>query len=443
MNLEMGLLQQQTMRLAMTQQLRQAISLLQYSTLELSEYIDEQALENPLLEVSHSNDENMTPDHPVLWQDRQESSGEVGKEPYLDHLGDHEKSLTDHLMAQVRLLKKDEDTKEQLEYLINHLDPHGYLLLSEEDAITELDIDPEHYHSLCSFLQHLDPVGVGARNLSEFLLIQLYNLPEEHPLTETIVFNYLQPFAEKKWKWLSEELQVTLSEIQSVHDFIQTLNPRPAQGFGEEHPEYVKPDVYVEKQDGKWTVLLNDDSLPRIRLNRQYRHLLEQKSDKEAFDYAHSKYKQLVWLLKSIDQRQQTIRAVTEAIVDYQQDFLETGKLRPMTLKHIAELAEVHESTVSRTTTQKYIQTPRGCFELKSFFSKGLVSDDGGETSASVLKQSIRCWVEEEDKRKPLSDQKMADRFKLEGGVIVSRRAIAKYRDELNIPASSKRKRFA
>ncbi|WP_265181677.1 hypothetical protein [Geomicrobium sp. JCM 19055] len=180
-------------------------------------------------------------------------------------------------------------------------------------------------------------------------------------------------------------------------------------------------------------------------MERQYRNLLEQKNteNKEAFDYAHQKYKQLVWLLKSIDQRQQTVRLVTEAIVDYQQQFFDTGNLRPMTLRHIAEMAGVHESTVSRTTTSKYIQTPRGCFELKAFFSKGLQRAVGEDTSATVLKQSIREWIEEEDKCKPLSDQKITDRFQSEQGIKVSRRAVAKYRDELKIPASSKRKRFA
>ncbi|SDI44064.1 RNA polymerase factor sigma-54 [Natribacillus halophilus] len=442
MNLEMGLVQQQTMKLVMTQQLRQAISLLQYSTTELSEYIEEQALENPLLEVSHSTAEMAVPESPVLWQDREEQSGEQGNDPFIDRLGDIRTGLTVHLTAQLRMLEYEQKTKEQLEYFIHNLDENGYLLLSEQEAVGELDITSERYHELCNLLQQFDPIGVGARSLAECLLVQMQAMPEKYPLAETIVSHYLQPFAEKKWKWLAEELQVTLEEIQAAQDFIQTLNPRPAQGFGQSKSEYIAPDVYIEKDDGEWKVILNDDSLPRIRLNRQYRNLLQQNNDKEAFDYAHSKYKQLVWLLKSIDQRQQTIRAVTEAIVEYQKDFLENGELRPMTLRHIAERADVHESTVSRTTNQKYVQTPRGCYELKAFFSKGLAGDGGEEISAAVLKQSIRRWIEQENKQKPMSDQKIADRFQDEEGVKISRRAVAKYRDEQSIPSSSKRKRF-
>ncbi|AXF56262.1 RNA polymerase factor sigma-54 [Salicibibacter kimchii] len=443
MNLEMGLIQQQTMKLVMTQQLRQAISLLQYSTLELSDYIEEQALENPLLEVSDSNRDEEIRDSPVLWQDREESSGEQGKEPFIDRLENGRQGLTVYLIDQLRMLHCGEDTQEHLKYFIHNLDENGYLLVSEKEAALELGITSDRFHELCALLQQFDPIGVGARSLSECLLLQLQALPEEHPLAETIVCHYLQAFAQKKWKWLAEEMQITLEEIQDAHDFIQTLNPRPAQGFSESELEYIMPDVYIEKQNGDWTVVLNDESLPKIRLNRQYRNLLHQKSDKETFEYAHSKYKQLVWLLKSIDQRQQTIRAVTEAIVEYQKSFLENGELRPMTLKHIAERADVHESTVSRTTNRKYVQTPRGCYELKAFFSKGVSGYAGKDVSATIIKQSIRNWIEQEDKQKPISDQKIADRFKQEEGIKISRRAIAKYRDELNIPASSKRKRFA
>ncbi|QDI91882.1 RNA polymerase sigma-54 factor [Salicibibacter halophilus] len=443
MNLEMGLIQQQTMKLVMTQQLRQAISLLQYSSLELSEYIEAQALENPLLDIGDSNRDEVIRDSPVLWQDREESSGEQGKDPFIDRLGNERQGLTVHLMDQLRMLDCREKTKEQLEYFIHNIDENGYLIVNEQEAAIELGITPDRFHELSAILQHFDPLGVGARSLSECLLLQLQALPEEHPVIETIVRHYLQAFAGKKWKWLAEEMQITLEEIQEAHDFIQTLNPRPAQGFSESEAEYIMPDVYIEKHNGEWAVILNDDSLPKIRLNRQYRNLLHQKSDKETFDYAHSKYKQLVWLLKSIDQRQQTIRAVTEAIVEYQPNFLESGELRPMTLKHIAERADVHESTVSRTTNGKYVQTPRGCYELKAFFSKGVSGNAGEDVSASMVKQSIRCWIEQENKQKPISDQKIADRFKQDEGIKISRRAIAKYRDELNIPASSKRKRFA
>lgn len=445
MNLEMGLFQQQTMKLVMTQQLRQAISLLQYSSLELSEYIEDQALENPLLEVLESEETPFIPDAPVLWRDRDESGVENGAESFLEQIKESRTDLTTILFEQLQHLNIDKATHDHITYLIYNLNEQGYLQVDVDKAVNEGSMTESQFHKALFHLQGMEPIGVGARSLAESLLIQMREHPEEFELAETIVEFYLQPFAEKKWKALSEELQVTMKELQDVHDYIQQFNPWPTQGMGGEQPRFITPDVYVVREDDQWRVQLNDESLPRIRLNRQYRNLLEQKNteNKEAFDYAHQKYKQLVWLLKSIDQRQQTVRLVTEAIVDYQQQFFDTGNLRPMTLRHIAEMAGVHESTVSRTTTSKYIQTPRGCFELKAFFSKGLQRAVGEDTSATVLKQSIREWIEEEDKCKPLSDQKITDRFQSEQGIKVSRRAVAKYRDELKIPASSKRKRFA
>ncbi|MFB4158861.1 RNA polymerase factor sigma-54 [Geomicrobium sp. JSM 1781026] len=447
MNLEMGLFQQQTMKLVMTQQLRQAISLLQYSSLELSEYIEEQALENPLLEVIDSKrDEPIAYDAPVMWQDREDGGGEVReRDSYLEQIKASGEELTTMLFDQLQHQDVSTQVYDQVTYLIYNVDEQGYLRIGDWNGASEVGMSETDYANALYILQGFEPVGIGARSLAESLLLQLQSLPEEHALSEVIVEHHLQTFAEKKWKRLSEELGVTLQELQSVQDCISSLKPWPAQGVGGESPKFISPDVYVEWQDGRWAVQLNDESLPRIRMNKQYRNLLEKKnqSDQEAVEYAHQKYKQLVWLLKSIDQRQQTVRLVTEAIVDFQQEFLSSGNLKPMTLRDVAERADVHESTVSRTTTAKYMQTPKGCFELKAFFSKGLANTGGDETSSTVLKQAIRQWINEEDKMKPLSDQKITDRFHTEQGVKVSRRAVAKYRDELKIPASSKRKRFA
>ncbi|MGY4688989.1 RNA polymerase factor sigma-54 [Salibacterium sp. K-3] len=450
MNLEMGLHQKQTMNLVMTQELRQAISLLQLSTIELTKYIEETALENPLMEMEETSSgmqEDSGYDMPVMWKDEASGNGmqeDGGDGSPFDRLQNAAAGITGYLEEQIRMLETGPLETELLYYLAGNVNDHGYLEGTYEETAAVLPVARETYEEAVQELQTLEPAGVGARSLGECLFLQLKRRQPRHPLAEKIVTEHLQDFGERKWKELSSRMNVTLEDIQAVHDDIQQLDPHPGAGFGGESPVRLIPDVYVEREGHSFVVRLRDDSLPKIRMNRQYRHLLEQKAEGEAAEYAEKKYRQLVWLLKSIDQRQHTIRAVTEAVVHHQEEFFRRGSsaLRPLTLKDIAEEAGVHESTVSRTTANKYVQTPHGLFELKYFFTTGIEGQNGSWTSAYAVKNLIREKVEEENKQKPLSDQKIASLMEAEKEISVSRRAVAKYREELHIPSSSKRKRY-
>ncbi|MFB4164528.1 RNA polymerase factor sigma-54 [Alteribacillus sp. JSM 102045] len=451
MNLEMGLFQQQTMKLVMTQELRQAISLLQFSTLELSEYLEEQALENPMMEIEERNTDlkdepvyNM----PVMWNDEpseiQEKEDQEMSSPF-DRIKDDRERISDYLIQQIRFLPGDDDEKRVLKHLARNVSDSGYLEGTYEETAALFAVSEEQYEACVSKLQSLEPSGIGARSLKECLLLQLQRQTSRNPFAETIVNDHLEELAARKWKKIAKCLGTSLEEVQQVYDDVQRLDPHPGASFGGgDHPGHLLPDVYVERDGEDFIVRLNNDGLPKIRMNRQYRHLLENKEEGEAAEYAQKKYKQLVWLLKSIDQRQQTIRNITEAIVRFQHDFFKKGPsaIKPLTLKDVAEAADVHESTVSRTTNQKYVQTPHGLFELKYFFSAGMNNSTGEQTSTFVIKSMIKELVVQENKQKPLSDQKIAEFIKEEHDIAISRRAIAKYRGELNIPSSSKRKRY-
>ncbi|MDA3128726.1 RNA polymerase factor sigma-54 [Aliibacillus thermotolerans] len=450
MNLEMNIVQKQTMNVVMTQELRQAITLLQFSTQELSEYLEEKALENPLIEMEEKQPvqkEESLYHMPVMWREEPSENDGVhdDEEEYspFDRIIVEQIGVADYLNEQIGYMDVDEKERALLQYLANNVEDTGYLVGTYEEAATLFPISKEEYENAIAKIQRLDPAGIGARSFQECLLIQLKRYYPENPLAMFVVEYYLEELAERKWKELSKILDVSLEEIQAVYDLIQSLDPRPGARFGKEAPGHLVPDVYVEKNGEEFIVRLNDDSLPKIRLNRHYRHLLENPTDSEATDYAKRKYDQLVWLLKSIDQRQQTIRRITETIVKYQRAFFEKGPMaiKPLTLKEVAEEAEVHESTVSRTTTQKYVQTPHGLYELKYFFTTGV--GEGRQTSTTTIKQLLQEMIDQEDKRKPLSDQKIADKMNEEHGIKVSRRAIAKYRGELNILSSTKRKRYS
>ncbi|WP_247747455.1 RNA polymerase factor sigma-54 [Alkalihalobacillus sp. BA299] len=446
MRMDVGLFQQQTTGLYMTKELRQAISLLQYSMTELTEYIQEQALENPLIELEENFQVDLMKKEKQREDidDRQWESGYREQEVSpLDFVSSDRYNLHDHLLYQGRFLDLNECSHEALRYFILHVNEDGYLSEPVEEMVKELKISEDEGEILLMILQNMEPTGVGARNLQECLLLQLAKRKERNHLAEMIIENYMEMLAAKRWKELSKELSVTLQEIQQVYDLIQTLQPRPGVNYTDDLPKYIQADVTVEEMEGELVVLVNDELLPRIQLNKQYQSLLHDKSS-EANEYIRKKYDQVQWLLKNIKQRQVTLYQVTEAIVRHQKEFFYKGAeaLRPLTLRQIADEIDVHESTVSRVTTNKYLQSPRGLFELKYFFTTALSNGNAGETSSSYAKEVIKSLIEKEDKRKPLSDQKIVDALKSQHNIELSRRAVAKYRDEMNIPSSSKRKRF-
>ncbi|OLO38157.1 RNA polymerase sigma-54 factor [Alkalihalophilus pseudofirmus] len=446
MRMDVGLFQQQTTGLYMTKELRQAISLLQYSMIELTQYIQEQALENPLIELEDNFQGEVTRKEKQREDidDRQWESGYKEQEVSpLDFVSSDRYNLHDHLLYQAKFLDLNESSYEALRYFILHVNDDGYLSEPVEKMTEELKVSEEEGELLLMLLQNMEPTGVGARDLQECLLLQLMKRKDRNQLAEIIVEHHMKLLAEKRWKELSKELSVTLQEIQQVYDLIQTLQPRPGVNYTDDLPKYIQPDVNVEEIEGELVVLVNDDLLPKIQLNKQYQPLLHDKSS-DANEYVRKKYEQVQWLLKNIKQRQVTLYQVTEAIVRHQKEFFYKGPeaLRPLTLRQIAEEIDVHESTVSRVTSNKYMQSPRGLFELKYFFTTALSNGNSGETSSSHAKEVIKSLIEKEDKRKPLSDQKIVEALKSQHQIELSRRAVAKYRDEMKIQSSSKRKRF-
>ncbi|TKD71032.1 RNA polymerase factor sigma-54 [Pseudalkalibacillus hwajinpoensis] len=430
--MELGLVQKQTTKLVMTTQLHQAISILQYSTAELLEYVKEQALENPLIELQSSS-----------WEGGVRSSkrvydGESKKDPL--EYAESRKSLQDELHEQARCLKLSRKIEGLVHYLIDNVDDAGYLRLNEFEMMSLLHVQKEEIDEAVRHVQLLDPIGIGARSLSECLYLQLNETNSLHALAREIVQENLKALAEKKFRDLAKEYNVSVGEIQRAGDLIATLDPRPGAKWAVERPSYIVPDVMIEEKKGAFTITLLDDELPAMKVSNDY----ESFKTIEAAEYLKDKYQQVNWLLKSIQQRKQTLRAIMKVFILHQQSFLKfgIGDLAPLTLKEVAIEANVHESTVSRAIKSKYVQTPHGLFALKDLFTSRLSSDSIEGTSSSSVKLFIKELVENESKLKPLSDQKIVEALHIQKGVEVSRRTIAKYRDELNIVSSSKRKRF-
>ncbi|RXJ01854.1 RNA polymerase sigma-54 factor [Anaerobacillus alkaliphilus] len=444
--MDFGLYQQQSMKLVMTNELRQAISILQYSTQELLSFIEEQQLENPLLEVKEKrNDDKLVKKSEVDYENAADWKVYEGEQTSpLDYLSKNEASLQNYLFNQIRFMPLSKSEKRVITYLIYSLDENGYFTGDLEEVASRFVISKEKALFDLQVLQSLEPAGVAARNLQECLLLQLRKLERRNETAEQIVEHYLDMFANKKWKEIAKALSITLEDVQSVADLIQTLQPRPGAIYNHEPSTYISPDVFIELVDGEFRITINDRLLPNVTVSRDYRELLDKASDETSAKYVQQKYQQILWLVKSLDQRQQTLLKVTDAIARHQEAFFKFGyeHLKPLTLKEIAAEIDVHESTVSRVTTQKYVQTPRGLFELKYFFSSSLKTDDGNGTSSLSVKEFIKKVVDQENKQKPLSDQKIVDILEKENSIEVSRRTVTKYREELNIPSSSKRKRF-
>ncbi|QKS72248.1 RNA polymerase factor sigma-54 [Paenalkalicoccus suaedae] len=436
--MDFRLVQEQQMKLVMTNELRQAITMLQYSMHDLQQYLHDQQLENPLIELQEKRTDAST-DYKTDFTSYQ--SEEDYTSP-LDYVANTEEGLHDYLLHQIRVWDISEEMKRIVSYLALHVDENGYLHSPLQTFAEELNTSIEQTEDGVRLLQTLEPHGVGATSLKECLLLQLHYLEVRDPLTEKIVTEHLDALAKKQWQQIAKAEGIDILDVQYAADFIQSLNPKPGAAFAQEPPSYVIPDVLVHMYEGTWRVTLNNADLPKMTMNRQYEQLLTNKQ-KEVQDYLKNKQDQFEWIRRSIAQRQETILRVTESIIEHQEAFLTDGeeKLRPLNLKQIADRIGVHESTVSRATTKKYVQTPRGLYELKYFFTKG-IGDSETASSAEKIKTYMRRLIENEPKQKPLSDQKLSDLLKAEHHIEVSRRTIAKYREEMQIAPSSKRKRY-
>jgi RNA polymerase sigma-54 factor len=460
--------------MVMTPKLQQAIKLLQLPALELQQVLKQHLETNPLLEeADEPNDdaeeeaaepaeepagedegELKTSEEQIDWnrylndgfEFSQRSSGErEEQEEYQDRVPLAKLTLAEYLMSQLRLATASEEERRIGEFIIGSLDGNAFLTISVEEIAGLISADTGAVAKVLSLIKTFDPPGVGARDLGECLMIQIEEIGATDSLAGLLVREHLDDLLQRRYPEMARKLKKTVKEIQTAAEVVATLDPRPGARFASEEPRYIIPDLIVDKVEDHYVVQLNDRDVPRLRINRAYREILagadaKGKSERE---YVVGKLNQAKWLIKTIDKRRRTMIKVMEAILDVQHDFFEKGveHLRPLTLQQIAEVVSVAESTVSRVTSGKYAQTPRGVFELKYFFSTGLRTEDGDVASSKKIRERIRTMIDGENKSAPLSDQEIGEILKGDG-FYVARRTVAKYRDQMGIFHARMRKQY-
>jgi RNA polymerase sigma-54 factor len=482
MALEQKLHLKLSQKLIMTPSLQQAIKLLQLSKLELQEVLNQELLENPLLEESAEEAKQEEAEAEAQEKTQTEEEAKAAELPpekekdsfdeidydayfqdyieygYNPRMGeDHEEfpientltrppNLTDHLAWQLGMSDASPAVKEIGAFIIGNIDEDGYLRATSDEIAAAGPYDPDDVAKAISVIQSLDPIGVGARDLRECLLLQLEFLEVDNPMVESIVRDHWDMFMQRHFVQIAKALGVDMKTLEGVVEIIKHLDPKPGRKYSNERAIYVEPDVYIQKVGDEYIIVLNEDGMPKLRINGSYRnmlHSMDSKSDGETVNYIKDKIRSAVWLIKSLDQRQRTIYKVAESIVKHQREFLEKGIdfLRPLVLRDVADDIQMHESTVSRVVSNKYMHTPRGLFLMKYFFHSGIDSDTGEDISSLTVKKKIQGFIDAEDPRKPLSDSKIMKILNDEG-INIARRTVAKYRDELNIPSSTDRKQI-
>lgn len=461
-------------QLVMTPQLQQAIKLLQLSRVELLETVQQELLENPFLEESveenHHLPEETRSSSP---EDKDAYSTEVARNAdWEDYLGDFSSSskqssvremesseegtslearysanptLEGHLNWQLRLSSQlTEEQKAIGEAIIGNLSSSGYLHATLEDISNLTSHPPEKIEEVLKLLQRFDPVGVAARTPQECLMVQLEVLNyDRDPILVSLINEHLEDLEAKRYKPILRKFKLTVEDLKEYLDIIQSLDPMPGSSFGGGESAYVAPDVFVYRIDDEFIIALNDDGLPQLHLSSLYEDNLQAAKSTDK-DYFQEKMRSAAWLIKSLYQRQRTLYKVMESIVRFQKDFFLNGvsHLKPLILKDIADDISMHESTVSRITSNKYAATPYGVFELKFFFNSALSLDDGREVGSESVKALIKKYIAAEDPKEPLSDERIGELLKEDLKVNIARRTVAKYRTALDIPSSSKRKAF-
>lgn len=454
MNFNLNLTQEQ--KLIMTQQMQLSVKLLQMSTYDLQQHIEKEAQENPVLDITYNDTDKESLEKKLDYKEMvkyfefdnyghhfYEKSDEDEVSPF--NFVSQKKSLKDFLKEQLIDLGVKDYSKLICEYIIDSINEKGYLDSSAEEIREELGLTSEIIEKAISFVQTLEPDGIAARNLKECLKIQLKKKGYFDEKLYILVDNFLEALAENKYALIAKELNVDIKRAQEYGDIIKTLEPKPSRGFytGDE-VKYITPDAYIKNINGEYFILINDSILPKIIINDTYREIIANEKDKLALDYVKEKINSALFLVKSIEQRKSTIYRVLEKILEIQKDYFDKGEkyLKPMTLKDIAESLDMHESTVSRAIKEKYISTNRGTIKIKDLFTTGLSTNNSEEdVSTTFIKNKIKDLIDKEDKNKPLSDQIICDKLN-EDGMNISRRTVAKYREEMNIKSSSKRKRF-
>jgi RNA polymerase sigma-54 factor len=462
-------------RVVMTPLLQQAIQLLQLSTLELQEVVQKELLENPLLEEVpvEPPETPPTPEAPVaptpeaplvepLPVDRERGTDDLPFDLTAVMFDDHEErslvqqedrddlpfenmvrsqsSLADHLDEQLRFASEDSAIRRIGAEIIGNLDEDGYLRAELTELAQRCQVTVEEVERVLALVQGFDPPGVAARTVQECLLIQLKTDPNPDPVSVEIVEQHFEDLSRRRYPDIARALKLPLDRVMESVEEIMGLEPKPGRRFGGADTRYIVPDVVVQKMGTEYVVLLNEDGIPRLRVNALYRSLLKNSGD-EARQYVEQKLRSAVWLIKSVDQRQRTLRKVTQSIVKFQREFLDKGLpyLRPLSLRDVGEDISMHESTISRVTTNKYVETPQGLFELKFFFHSGIASGDGEMVSSISVKKMIQDLLANEDPSKPLSDQEVAQILKGRA-LVIARRTVAKYREELGILPSHQRR---
>jgi RNA polymerase sigma-54 factor len=484
-------------QLVMTPQLQQAIKLLQLNQLELVGLIQQELQENPVLEELEGDEDtpaeatDQTPgeerttadsespepldasdprtsetDAPaadelptdaekiadVEWENYMESNPQTGLETRsadtderrsLEATLTRRPNLVEHLDWQIHLSAFSEEEVEVSRWILGNLDDNGYLRATTEDVARQSGADEELVAKVLTKVQKLDPPGVAARDLRECLMLQLTMDDSADPLVISIVEEHFHLLEKRDFRGLTRALGVSIEEVAAAAASIASLEPRPGRGFGGEDPIYITPDIYVYKVGEDFHVLLNEDGLPKLRINGVYRDVLakDSKTAKDTKAYVHDKVRSALWLIKSIHQRQRTIYKVMRSIIRYQREFFDNGVayLKPLNLRDVADDIEMHESTVSRVTTNKYVHTPQGVYELKYFFNSSISRVNGEAMASESVKEKIRKIISNEDSRRPFSDQRIAEMLKT-ANIDIARRTVTKYREGMNILSSTKRR---
>ncbi|HBG4020284.1 TPA: RNA polymerase factor sigma-54 [Clostridioides difficile] len=448
MNFNNSLELTQSQKLIMTTQLKQSLSILSMSKLELEEEIKREAENNPLVEVEKSGEIN--------WEeyikdmdrsrrlDRTEISYNPDNEVNLENLVKYSSNLYEDLKFQISLYKLTDKELEVCEYIIDSLDEDGYLRTEEKVIVDTLKIDEELFEKCLISVQQLEPSGVGARSLSECLMIQMASLGIYNEILEEIVTKDLNLIANNKYKEISKKYNMSLQKCVELINIIKTLDPKPGRTCSVEKSVYIQPDVTVEKIDDEFIVYLNEKDSYQIRINSYYKDILKNsQSDESAKEFIKERLNSATGLMKNIESRKTTVLKIAEEIVKAQDEFLRKGTkyIKPLKMKDIAEKLEFHESTISRGVNGKYMLTPFGVYEFRYFFSSAIETENNEMASSTSIKKIIKETIKDENKKKPLSDDHISKLLK-EKGINVARRTVAKYREELGIPSSSKRKEY-
>ena len=472
-----------TQQLVMTPQLQQAIKLLQLSRLELVDTVQQEIEENPLLEedmISASQDsdsdstrsskgEEEIPPVPVertneVNMDNQSSLSEIN---WTDYVNEYESSssfkaqesseqtsrfdilskkpdLRGHLQWQLSLSDVTPEDFEVGLFVLGNLNGDGFLEVSEEELISETGCTPEIAQKMIGVIQDMDPAGVGARNVKESILLQLKRLHLGDSLPSRIVQDHLHLLETKNYAAIAKAMKESMPNVTTAVKIIISLDPHPGRAYSDEEPHYIIPDVSIQKVDNEYVILLNDEGLPRLKISSYYKEILKNKiaAPDSTKEYIQEKLKSAAWLIKSIQQRQRTIYKVVESILKFQLEFFENGVayLKPMVLRDVAEDISMHESTISRVTTNKFVHSPQGTFELKYFFTSAIERSDGDSLSSESIRQRIRQIIQCEDPDKPLSDKALSEIFQKDN-IKLARRTVAKYREQIGILSSKYRKR--